>query len=88
RSYLYYICYIGVSALLQGALNGLSAQYLFGNSPYLTNLAVPLCLAGTIVFATLFTHSFLDTAKNLPVLNRVLWALFGFTALSAAAVFF
>ena len=40
-----------------------------------TNLILPLSLAATVVFSSLFTHSFLDTPRNLPTMNRVLWAL-------------
>jgi two-component system, sensor histidine kinase LadS len=87
-SYVYYLFYIVVQALLQASLNGLSAQYLFGQSAYWTNLSLPLSLAGTILFATLFTHSFLDTPRNLPNMNRALWGLFAFSVICTVAIFF
>jgi len=86
-SYVYYIAYIVVQATLQAALNGISAQYLFGATAYWTNLSLPLSLAGTILFATLFTHSFLDTPRNLPVMNRALWGLFTFSVICTVAIF-
>jgi two-component system, sensor histidine kinase LadS len=87
-SYVYYIAYIVVITLLQAALNGLTTQFLVGASPYWTNHILPLSLAATILFATLFTHSFLDTARNLPVMNRVLWLLFAFSAACTVGIFF
>jgi signal transduction histidine kinase/CheY-like chemotaxis protein/HPt (histidine-containing phosphotransfer) domain-containing protein len=86
-SYVYYIAYIIVITLLQAALNGLSTQYLFGASPYWANHVLPLSLAATILFATLFTHSFLDTPRNLPIMNRVLWGLFAFSVVCTISIF-
>jgi len=87
-SYVYYILYIVVITILQAALNGLTTQYLVGASAYWSNHILPLSLAATILFATLFTHSFLDTPHNLPILNRVLWALFVFSVLCTIGIFF
>ena len=87
-SYVYYICYIVVITVLQAALNGLTTQYWVGASAYWTNHILPFSLAATILFATLFTHSFLDTPHNLPILNRVLWALFAFSVLCTIGIFF
>jgi signal transduction histidine kinase/HPt (histidine-containing phosphotransfer) domain-containing protein len=87
-SYLWYILYIAAVAVLQAALNGLGGQYLYGGSAYWSNLSVPLSLATTILFATQFTHSFLDTPRSVPVLNRVLWTLFGFSVLCTLGIFF
>jgi signal transduction histidine kinase/HPt (histidine-containing phosphotransfer) domain-containing protein/ActR/RegA family two-component response regulator len=87
-SYVYYILYIVVITLLQASLNGLTTQYLFPSSAYWANHILPLSLAFTILFASLFTHSFLDTPRNLPTMNRVLWALFGFSAVCTVGIFF
>ena len=86
-SYVYYIAYIVVITVLQGALNGLTTQYLFGAAPYWANHVLPLSLAATILFATLFTRSFLDTPRNLPIMNRVLWALFAFSVVCTISIF-
>jgi signal transduction histidine kinase/CheY-like chemotaxis protein/HPt (histidine-containing phosphotransfer) domain-containing protein len=87
-SYVYYIAYIAVITLLQASLNGLTTQYLFGDSPFWANQIVPFSLALTILFASLFTHAFLDTPRNLPVLNRLLVGLFGFSVLCTIGIFF
>ena len=87
-SYIYYIAYIAVITLLQAALNGLTTQYLFGESAYWGNLVLPLSLGATVLFASLFTHAFLDTPHNLPIMNRVLWGLFGLALVLTVAIFF
>jgi signal transduction histidine kinase/HPt (histidine-containing phosphotransfer) domain-containing protein/ActR/RegA family two-component response regulator len=87
-SYFWYILYIAMIAALQASLNGLGAQYVFDASPYWTNLSLPLSLAGSVLFATLFTHAFLDTPRSVPLWNRVLWILFGFSLLCTIGIFF
>ena len=87
-SYVYYIAYIVAITLLQAALNGLTTQYLFRHSAYWANLILPLSLASTILFSSLFTHAFLDTARNLPIMNRVLWGLFAVSVICTIGIFF
>jgi diguanylate cyclase (GGDEF)-like protein len=71
RSYLEYVAFVLASGLLVAGYTGMGAQFLWPESPWLQQYAVDLFGLGTIVFACLFTNSFL----GLPDHSRRLSAL-------------
>lgn len=64
RSYVYYVSYILCFGLLQTAIAGLNAQYLWPNSTEWNNTSIPFFMGASCLFAVLFTRSFLATASH------------------------
>ena len=86
KSYLLYIGYIASFAALQLATSGIGYQFIWGSSPTLAQLAVPLTIALVGVFGTAFTRSFLHTQTTSRNADRALvacMAMSGFTGLLA-----
>lgn len=73
-SYLYYVLYILFIGLTQTTITGYSYKYIFSGSPYLFNLALVLCASLAGITAILFIKTFLNTAKQTPVLDKFLTA--------------
>jgi serine phosphatase RsbU (regulator of sigma subunit) len=86
-SYLWYVLYVLSITLLQFALEGLAAQYLFSFSTDLANRSVLLLAATTVFFVLLYTRKFLELEK---LKNRMaakiytigIWATIVITAFS------
>jgi len=72
-SYLYYVLYIVILALVQMAANGLAFQYLWPNQPEWANDCIPILIFLSLSTAIRFSQSFLHTAVYTPLLNRILW---------------
>jgi hypothetical protein len=70
--YLFYIFYILSVALYAMSYDGIAFQYLWPNSPELNDFASGVMLFSLILWATLFTRRFLDTAVTAPFLDKVL----------------
>jgi two-component system, sensor histidine kinase LadS len=83
--YLFYILGIGIFQL---SLDGLAFQYLRPNSTWMANHIIPLSGAFAILFLLLFSRELLDTKKQAPQLNKILWLVMGLnTVLMLASLF-
>ena len=71
-SYLFYCLYILSYLLGQATLNGHAFQYLWGDNPWWTNIALPFGLTFGSFCAVLFAIRFLQTQKYTPRWNIVL----------------
>ncbi len=70
RTFLFYVVYVACFILWQTAYNGFANEILWPEQPWLTNRATPFIICATCIWALQFTKSFLDTAANLPVMDR------------------
>ncbi|MFW7381532.1 MAG: 7TM diverse intracellular signaling domain-containing protein [Oligoflexus sp.] len=71
-SYLYYVVYILSHTLFQMSLNGHVFQFLLPDYPFLAAKLVPALVGATSIGIGLFTISFLNTARFLPVTHLLL----------------
>jgi signal transduction histidine kinase/CheY-like chemotaxis protein len=83
-SYLYYLFYVASFGVLQASMNGIAYEYLWPTPSWWANHCVPLFIATTIGFGSLFIMSFLDLRRNTPFFNRVFRGLIGGAALVLA----
>ncbi|MCB1307576.1 MAG: guanylate cyclase, partial [Leptospiraceae bacterium] len=65
-SYLYYVLYISGFALILAGIWGFNHEYIFPEFPNAANLALPLSVGFTCLFAVQFTRSFLRTKTSIP----------------------
>lgn len=89
KTYLYYVCFASSMLLGQITLNGTGYEYLWPESPVWANNAMVISWGLCGFFAAMFTCTFLDTAKTLPVgLHRaVLWIGWGWAFAGASFMF-
>ncbi|XDD48183.1 7TM diverse intracellular signaling domain-containing protein [Leptospira sp. WS39.C2] len=73
--YLYYLLYISLYGLSQSVLNGLAFQIFWPNSPYWANISLPFVGGFSLFWGLQFTRSFLNTKKNTPTLDKILYLL-------------
>ncbi len=85
--YLYYVLYIFITAINQGALQGYTFRFLWPDSPGLATMSVYLFPALAGFAAMLFTKVFLNTKDNAPKLNKGLNFLMGIFVVSMLLVF-
>lgn len=71
RSNLFYSLYLVGIVLLQLALDGHGFQYLWSNNVFFAKHAPPLMASLSILFLILFTQSFLNIKKILPLSNKI-----------------
>jgi two-component system NtrC family sensor kinase len=76
KSYLFYIVYILSVTLTQASFQGYTFQFLFFNSPWLTQKSVVLFSAFVGISAGEFLRVFLDTRNNLPKLSKGLYLFY------------
>jgi diguanylate cyclase (GGDEF)-like protein len=70
--YLLYVCF-GISSTLSiAAISGLAIEYLWGNSPYWSNIAASVGYSTSLALGLMFMRSMIGTAKLVPRLD---WAL-------------
>ena len=85
RTYLYYILDILCFALYMFAIKGFLVEFVSGDTPSLNRytfmLHIPLILTGL-----LFCRSFLDTARNAPIIDRIIKLFLFVAALSIPAI--
>ncbi len=74
-SYLYYLCYVASFGILQASMNGIAYEYLWPTPSWWADHCVPVFIATTIAFGSLFCMSFLDLRRNTPFFHRVFLAL-------------
>lgn len=75
RSYLFYVSYLGGTALLQFTLAGWSSQYLWPGAAGLSNTMTIVFFAMTTGLGAFFPVHFLDLRRRQRVLGRILSAL-------------
>ncbi len=83
-SLFYYFLYLAAQALVFLNFKGLTAQYLWPHYPLWANQAFFVFYALTHIAFLLFTRAFLDTAKHLKILDRIL--MFEIIILSACII--
>ncbi len=76
-SYLYYLLYVASFGILQASMNGIAYEYLWPTPSWWADHCVPIFIATTIGFGSLFCLSFLSLKRNTPSFYRVFVALTG-----------
>ena len=87
RAYLYYITYICAYLLFQSSMSGFSYQYLWPESPFWTNKAIPLLLGVAVASAIQFSRHFLQTWVTLPLFDKAMKGVMVAGLLCAPLVF-
>ncbi|MFC7287518.1 diguanylate cyclase [Herminiimonas glaciei] len=72
RSYLYYCLYLGAFFIMNFSYNGFSFQYLWPDSPRWSNWTYTSWVFLYQLMAIIFAMVFLETAKRLPRMHRLL----------------
>ncbi|WP_227545864.1 sensor domain-containing diguanylate cyclase [Marinobacter fonticola] len=85
--YFYNAFYMLATGLFLFSMGGFSFQYLWPNSPWLANMAIPLSEGLSTLAFTLFGRSFLDIDANQPRLSGLLKVLAGLSVLVIALCF-
>ncbi len=78
--YFYYVMFVFSFLLTQAAMHGITYQFIWPYSPSIQEMAVLLGVPGCVIFASLFSRSFLSLDKNAPRMNL----LFKITAIAGA----
>ncbi len=81
RSYLYYLFYVASFGVLQASMNGIAYEYLWPTPSWWADHCVPVLIATTIAFGSLFCMSFLDLKRNTSFFYRVFGVLIGLSGL-------
>jgi two-component system, sensor histidine kinase LadS len=84
-SYFWYLFHITAFGLVLFTLNGYSFEYLWPQSPWLANIAVPLSICLAIIGMQQFARTFLELPKRFPRGNLVSLAIIGFCLVLGAA---
>jgi len=75
ENYLFYVGYIITVGFLQSCLKGYAAYYLWSGNHWLTQQSTNLAIAASGIFSIFFVFNFLNTRKNAPRFNKLLWGL-------------
>ncbi|MFY2764590.1 sensor domain-containing diguanylate cyclase [Arenimonas sp. MALMAid1274] len=86
-SHFWYMCHVAGFGLVMFCLNGLAFEYLWPNSPWWANQAIPLSMALSQIAMHQFCRVFLETATRQPYADKVSLALIAFFVLMGAASF-
>jgi two-component system NtrC family sensor kinase len=70
KSYIHYIFYILFTWLTQISIQGYGEIYIWNSFPFLNNYSVVLCSLLALLFADLFTISFLNTKVFAPIAHK------------------
>jgi len=81
KSYLYYVFYVAFFALLQMSLDGLSYEYLWPDSPVWANQSIPFLIGAGFFWGLLFAQEFIKIRQFTPIMNRLMTAWVGLSAL-------
>lgn len=68
-----YLLYVFGLLILQLSLCGLGAQFVWGENTFITNHMAPFSATLSVFFLIAFTREFLDTRRNQPKADRVLY---------------
>ncbi len=85
RVYLLFSMFIFSLFLFQISLRGFAFQYLWPESPWWANAAIPFFLNISVGLSAIFLRATLETSKNNPCIDRML-IVFGMAVFPAAAV--
>ena len=88
KSYIYYVFYILFTWLAQISIQGYGLKYIWPNSTYLNHYAVVLYSLLGLVFASLFTNSFLSTKIFAPKIHKLIKVYIIIILVSAVLLFF
>jgi two-component system, sensor histidine kinase LadS len=77
-NYLFYSLYVSGFGFVLFCLNGLAFEYLWPDSPWLANVAIPVSMALGMLGMHQFVRVFLDLKRRLPAGNRLILAFIGF----------
>jgi diguanylate cyclase (GGDEF)-like protein len=86
-SHFWYAFHVSGFGLVMFCLNGLSFEYLWPNSPWFANLAIPLSMAISQIAMHQFCRVFLELETRQPTADKVSLALIGFFVLMGLASF-
>lgn len=86
KLYLYYILYLGSVSLFLTGINGLNAQFLFYDTPFLDKFSLPILLSlnnlGNVLFAKNFLHLKIQDSTFNKIFNGLIGIAILFLALS------
>jgi CheY-like chemotaxis protein/signal transduction histidine kinase len=85
RAYFYYVGYLVSLSLVISLNDGYGQILLFPDSPYVAYMSINWASAILIIFASLFTQSFLNTSTNTPYIDRWLSINIGLSVLFLAS---
>ncbi|MDN3577757.1 response regulator [Chitinimonas viridis] len=77
QSYLLYVCFITSAAMSLACYNGVAYEFLWPNSPAWSKVSTMIGFATTCIMLLLFMRRLLETARNVPVLDKVLLGVVG-----------
>ena len=84
-SYFWYLFHLSAFGMVLFTLNGMGFEYLWPNSPWLADKAVPLSICLALIGMQQFARSFLELKKRFPRGNLVSLGLIGFFLLLGLA---
>ena len=87
-SHFWYMCHVSGFGLVMFCLNGLAFEYLWPNSPWLANQAIPLSMAISQIAMHQFCRVFLELRERQPYADRVSMAIIAFFIAMGLASFF
>ncbi len=87
KSYIYYVFYILFTWLAQISIQGYGLKYLWSSSNYLNHYAVVLYSLLGLVFASLFTNSFLSTKIFAPKIHKLIKLLIILILINISIIF-
>ncbi|MDX2303961.1 MAG: 7TM diverse intracellular signaling domain-containing protein [Microscillaceae bacterium] len=88
RNYLLYVISTLAITLLQMSYSGHLTFFLLGETPYWSNLSVPILMASANIFVPLFSINFLRTRLYTPISHWILLVIMVLNTLDLIAVFF
>src|SRR5207342_762422 len=86
-SHFWYMCHLAGFGLVLFCLNGLAFEYLWPNSPWLANMAIPLSMCVSMVAMHQFARTFLQTRHRWPFGDRISLGFIGYYVLLGFASF-
>ena len=87
-SHFWYMCHVSGFGLVMFCLNGLAFEYLWPNSPWWANQAIPLSMAISQIAMHQFCRVFLELKQRQPYADRVSVAIIAFfIAMGLASLF-
>lgn len=75
--YVYYVGYLSFICIYIGSLTGLGQQYIWGDSPAFSDIALLIGVLGSFVLGSFFVDSFLQLKSNNPIAHRLIKAAVG-----------
>jgi diguanylate cyclase (GGDEF)-like protein len=78
RSHFYYSAHVAGFGLVLFCLNGLAFEYLWPQSPWLANAAIPMSMALSMLFMQLFARDFLELPARFKIGDRIVMSLIAF----------